>query len=62
MLTINLEPIYGIFLAFLILGNSEQMTTEFYLGALVILAVIITNGIVKNRMARRQKLFLKKHP
>jgi drug/metabolite transporter (DMT)-like permease len=62
MLTINLEPIYGIFLAFLILGNSEQMTTEFYLGALVILAVIITNGIVKNRMARRQKLSLKKHP
>jgi drug/metabolite transporter (DMT)-like permease len=62
MLTINLEPVYGIFLAFLILGNSEQMTTEFYFGALVILAVIITNGIVKNRMARRQKLSLKKHP
>jgi drug/metabolite transporter (DMT)-like permease len=62
MLTINLEPVYGIFLAFLILGNSEQMTPEFYMGAVVILAVIITNGIIKNRLERRQKQALKKHP
>ncbi len=62
MLTINLEPVYGIILAFLILGDSEQMTPEFYVGAIVILGVIITNGIVKNRIARRQKLALKKHP
>ncbi len=37
MLTTNLEPVYGIVLAFAILGNSEEMTTEFYLGAAVIL-------------------------
>ena len=55
MLTINLEPVYGIFLAFLILGDSEQMTPEFYMGAAVILAVILTNGILKNRRNRRKR-------
>lgn len=54
MLTTNLEPVYGIFLAFLILGDSEQMTVEFYIGALAILLVIITNGIIKNRRKRRK--------
>lgn len=48
MLTINLEPVYGILLAFIVLGDSEQMSTEFYYGALVILAVVIANGILKN--------------
>jgi len=49
MLTINLEPVYGIVLAFLVLGDSERMSTEFYYGAFVILAVVIANGILKNR-------------
>lgn len=49
MLTINLEPVYGILLAFLVLGDAEQMSSEFYYGALVILAVVIANGILKNR-------------
>ncbi len=49
MLTINLEPVYGIVLAFLILGDSEKMTSEFYLGAVAILFVIIANGIVQSR-------------
>jgi drug/metabolite transporter (DMT)-like permease len=48
MLTINLEPVYGILLAFLVLGDAEQMSTEFYYGALVILAVVIANGVLKN--------------
>jgi drug/metabolite transporter (DMT)-like permease len=53
MLTINLEPVYGIFLAFLILGDSEEMTPEFYIGAVVILVVIISNGIIKTRLAKK---------
>ncbi|MET6991750.1 DMT family transporter [Sediminicola arcticus] len=48
MLTINLEPIYGIFLAFIILGESEKMDPMFYIGALVILSTVIANGILKN--------------
>lgn len=48
MLTINLEPVYGILLAFIVLGDAEQMSKEFYYGALVILAVVIANGVLKN--------------
>lgn len=49
MLTINLEPVYGIILALLIFKDSEQMNSLFYVGALIILLTVITNGIVKNR-------------
>ena len=49
MLTINLEPIYGIILALLIFGQSEKMSPLFYMGALLIVATIIANGILKNR-------------
>jgi len=49
MLTINLEPVYGILLAFMVLGDKEQMSVEFYYGAIVILLVVIANGVLKNR-------------
>ncbi|TYP72879.1 DMT family transporter [Aquimarina intermedia] len=48
MLTINMEPVYGIFLAFLIFGESEQMSPSFYYGALIIISTVILNGIFKN--------------
>ena len=50
MLTINLEPIYGIVLALLVFKESEHMDFYFYIGAAVILCSVILNGIVKNRM------------
>lgn len=49
MLTINLEPIYGIILAVLIFEEKEKMSVEFYIGALVILLTVILNGILKYR-------------
>ena len=49
MLTINLEPVYGIVLAFLIIGDSERMNPLFYVGALIILTTVIANGIIKNK-------------
>ncbi|WP_310557130.1 DMT family transporter [Flavobacterium sp.] len=48
MLTTNLEPVYGIFLAYFIIGNEEKMSSSFYIGALIILITVILNGIVKN--------------
>ncbi len=40
--TINLEPVYGIALAFLVLGDSERMDAGFYIGtSLVLISVII---------------------
>ncbi len=49
MLTINLEPIYGIVLALLFFRETENMNGYFYLGAAVILLTVVTNGIIKNR-------------
>lgn len=49
MLTINLEPIYGIILAVLIFKDKEQMSPAFYVGALIILITVILNGIIKSR-------------
>ena len=49
MLTTNLEPVYGIILALLILGDKEYMNPTFYLGALLILMTVIMNGIIKTR-------------
>ncbi|GAB2778273.1 DMT family transporter [Salinimicrobium soli] len=49
MLTINLEPVYGILLAFWIFGSSEKMAPGFYYGAAIILSTVILNGILKTR-------------
>lgn len=54
MLSINMEPVYGIILAYFILGNSEKMSTEFYIGAVVILCTVVANGIIKNIQKRKQ--------
>lgn len=52
MLTTNLEPVYGILLAYFILGDSEHMSLTFYIGAAVILGVVILNGIIKHYSTR----------
>lgn len=54
MLTTNLEPVYGIVLAWLFFGAEEQMNPLFYLGALLILATVIANGILKHRTSKKQ--------
>lgn len=54
MLTINLEPIYGIILALIIFKDKEKMSPEFYLGALIILFTVVLNGIIKFRFKNRR--------
>ncbi len=54
MLTINLEPIYGIILALLIFKDKEKMSPEFYLGAIIILVTVVLNGIIKYRLKNRR--------
>ena len=53
MLTINLEPIYGIILALLIFKDGEEMEPLFYIGALLILITVIANGIVKSKKKKQ---------
>lgn len=52
MLTINLEPIYGIILAVLIFEEKEKMGVEFYIGALVILFTVLLNIIIKTNLKK----------
>lgn len=49
MLTINMEPIYGIILAVIVFNDKEKMSGWFYVGAAIILTTVILNGILKNR-------------
>ncbi|WP_017259336.1 DMT family transporter [Pedobacter arcticus] len=55
----NLEPIYAIILALIIFGKGEQMTSGFYIGALIILSTIFLFPIVKTKVEHRK---LKKIP
>ena len=49
MLTVNLEPVYGIILALLVFGAEEKMSTTFYYGAILIFIGVILNGIIKSK-------------
>ena len=50
VLTYNLEPIYGIILAFLIFGETEYMSAGFYAGtAIILLSVFGYPALVKRR-------------
>lgn len=58
-LSINLEPVYGILLAFLIFGDEEKMSLGFYFGALLIMSSLFINVWLKKqarRKAERRKL------
>lgn len=54
ILTVNLEPIYGIILAYFIFGDSEHMSPVFYVASLVMILSIVANGIIKARKKARQ--------
>lgn len=43
----NLEPVYGIILAFLFFGTKETMSTGFYLGAFLIIGAVFLYPIYK---------------
>jgi drug/metabolite transporter (DMT)-like permease len=52
-LTVNLEPVYGIVLAFLFFGEKEKMTTGFYLGTLVILLAVLAYPALSRLRTRK---------
>lgn len=47
-LTVNLETVYGIIIAYFLWKKDEAMTPGFYLGTFIILAVIFGNGALKS--------------
>lgn len=52
-LTINLEPVYTMVLAILILNENEILGKKFYLGSAMIILVVIANAVVKSKMKKR---------
>ncbi|GAB4046265.1 DMT family transporter [Spirosoma litoris] len=54
VLTVNLEPVYGILLAVLIFGDTERMTLGFYGGTLVILAAVLAYPFLNSRFTKTQ--------
>ena len=59
ILTVNLEPIYGIILSFFIFGESEKMSAVFYGASLVMVLAIVVNGVVKARNKSKEKVLEK---
>lgn len=53
-LSINMEPVYGILLAYFIFGEKEKMTTGFYVGASFILLTVVLHPLL-NRYFAKQK-------
>jgi len=56
ILSINLEPVYGVIMAFFIFGASEQMTTGFYLGALIIVACVFLYEPLMRKFHRKKNI------
>ncbi len=58
-LVTNLEPVYGIVLAFIIFGQKEHMTSGFYIGTLIILLAIFLFPLARKTITKRH---LRKYP
>lgn len=54
VLHINLEPIYAIIIAYLLFGESEHMSTGFYIGAGIITVSVFFFPYLKRKLNKRQ--------
>jgi len=50
----NLEPVYGIIIAFFFFGDLNKMTPGFWAGAIVILSTILLYPVTQKQLARRR--------
>lgn len=48
----NLEPVYGILIAFFFFGDLNKMTAGFWVGALIILSTILLYPVTQRRLTR----------
>lgn len=51
-LTINLEPVYGIALAWLLLGEDKELSSGFYWGGALILVTVLSYPLLKKKMEK----------
>ena len=55
ILSYNLEPIYGIALALILFPKTEQMSPQFYIGAVLVIMTVLFDAIFKNYKRRKGK-------
>jgi drug/metabolite transporter (DMT)-like permease len=55
ILSYNLEPLYGIAIALYLFPETEQMSPQFYLGAILVLVTVLFDAIFKNYNGRKSK-------
>jgi drug/metabolite transporter (DMT)-like permease len=48
-LAVNLEPVYAILLAAVLLGEQQELSPDFYLGAILIIAVVLAYPLLMRR-------------
>jgi len=53
-LTVNLETVYGIVIAYFLWKQNESMTTGFYIGTFIILSTIFGNALFKQYLKKQQ--------
>lgn len=53
-LTINLEPVYGIILAWLLLNEQEELNPGFYWGVVIILLAVFSYPLIRKWMMRME--------
>jgi len=54
-LTINLEPVYGILLAVILLNDYKELSPRFYVGVVLISAIVFSYPLIKKRMKKSIK-------
>ena len=55
VLSYNLEPVYGILIAMFLFPEQEKMSTSFYIGAAIIIIMVLLNAILKNLRFLKRK-------
>lgn len=55
ILSVNLEPVYGIIIAFLLFGDQEQMSLEFYIATIIILLTLVLNELYEKKIRKNKK-------
>ena len=53
-MAVNLEPVYAVALAALLLGERDELSTQFYVGVVILFAAVFLRPIVVRLRGRRQ--------
>ena len=54
-LSINMEPVYTILLAVFILHENKKLGSQFYMGSIMIVLVVIANPIIKYYLQKNRR-------